>query len=202
MTTVRPSAAWLRAGAYFAICLALSFYTGVLASVLSWPPVSDSDLADPRWWGMTAVVTAYTLFAYAFFWPRGTVTHGRPRRVAAGLVFGSLWGFCQGQLMLVVVWLAEQLALPTVFTIAMAFAVWSVFAALWQSLYWDVRVAPPHNIEAWNLRKVLISHMPFLLLCLVHYAMYGNAALFVAWQVIALVASSLAMRFPSPFDRT
>ena len=30
------------------------------------------------------------------------------------------------------------------------------FLGLWHALYWDRKVAPEHNIEAWNLRKVLL----------------------------------------------
>jgi hypothetical protein len=200
MTAYSPRLAWLRATVYFAACLAASAGLGVFQRVLESPAMLSSQLADPQWWIATSVVTAYTVFAYLYFWPLGTVAHGRPRRILAGAVFGLLWGFCQGQLMLVVFELLARRGLPIAATVGLTFLAWSAFAALWQSRYWDIKVSPEHNIESWNLRKVLVAHMPFLLLCLAHYATYGNTRLFLAWQILALTASSLAMRFPAPTD--
>lgn len=192
--------AWLRAGVYFAACLLASAYFGVLQRLFSEPVVTDGQLADPVWQVLTLVVLAQVVFGYFYFWPKGTVTHGRPRRLLAGIILGFLWGFCQGQLMLVTFDLIATASLGTAVNVGLMFVVWSVWAALWQSRYWDIRIAPEHNIAAWNLRKVLVAHVPFLLLSVTHYALFANTILFVAWQVVALTASALAMRFPAPGD--
>lgn len=191
--------AWLRALAYFAVCLAASWHFGILERLLT-DPLYDPRELSPTWWAMTLVVSADVIFAYCWFWPKGTVTHGRPRRLLAGIAFGFLWGACQGQLMLVVYELIADLGLAIAISVALMFLVWSVWTALWHSRYWDLKVAPEHNIEEWNLRKVLVAHAPFLVLSISHYALFGNVMLFVAWQVIALTASTLVMRFPAPVD--
>ena len=80
------------------------------------------------------------------------------------------------------------------------YAIYSVFAGLWQSRFWDVYVSPVHNIESWNMRKVFVCHTPFLVLALTHLGVYGNGAIFVAWQILALMASAWAMHFPAPGD--
>lgn len=195
-----PRLAWLSASAYFAACLALSVYTGVWQRLDVEPWAWPGQVFTVSWHLATYAVTAYAVFAYVYYWPRGTVTCGRPRRRIAGWVFGALWGFCQGQLMLVVYVLIAKFGLHAIFTVMLTFLVWSVFAALWQSRFWDVYVSPEHNLEEWNTRKILVAHMPFLLLCLAHYAAFNNARVFVCWQIMALTASTLAMRFPSPLD--
>lgn len=48
--------------------------------------------------------------------------------------------------------------------IGIMFLAWSVWAALWQSRYWDIKVAPEHNIEAWQVialtASTLVMHFP------------------------------------------
>ena len=192
--------AWLRAGAYFAIGCAAGWYFGIVRKIVAEPFVTVPQLGSATWWGLSIFVSVYVLFAYGWYWPRGTVTHGRPRRLFAGFIFGGLWGFCQGLLMLAVYALIVSFDYSTVFNVVLMFLVWSTWTALWHSRYWDIKIAPEHNIAEWNLRKVLVAHAPFLLLCVTHYALFSNAALYVLWQVIALTASTLAMRFPAPHD--
>lgn len=198
--TYSARSAWLRAIAYFTLCLALGWYFGIPERLVSGPPATAEQVADPLWWLLTLVVTADVFFAYLWYWPRGTLVHGRPRRPLAGLIFGFLWGFCQGQFMLVVYETIGSFGMAITVNIALMFLAWSTWTALWHSRYWDIRVSPEHNIEEWNLRKVLVSHTPFLLLSVTHYALYSNAALFVAWQIIALTTCTLVMRFPAPSD--
>jgi hypothetical protein len=195
----RASHAWLRAVVYFIVCLAASWHFGILERLFT-DPLYDPQELSASWWILTLLVSADVVFAYFWFWPQGTVTHGRPRRITAGIAFGILWGCCQGQLMLVVYELIAGQGFAIAVNVALMFLVWSVWTALWHSRYWDVKVAPEHNIEEWNLRKVLVAHVPFLILSTTHYALFGNVALFVAWQIVALMASTLFMRFPAPRD--
>ena len=190
-----PRAAWGRALVYFTVCLALAETAGVLRDIGEIRFPRDAD-----WIVATTLVTLYALFAYAYFWPLGTETHGRPRRVLAGTAFGVLWGVSQGALLLTVYGLLESIGWAPSLTVAAVFVTWSVLTAAWHSQYWDIYVSPKHNIESWNLRKVLVAHMPFLLLCLAHYAIWDHEYLVIAWHVIALTASALTMRFPSPRD--
>lgn len=178
---------WRRAGVYFACCLVVSALTGVLADL------GDLDAAVLP----TAACLLVVLVAYGLVWPRGTFVLDRPRDPVSAL-FGLVWGFCQGQLLLSGYVLVERLDLSRGATVALAFALLAAFQGVWHAAYWDVRVAPPHNIPEWNLRKVLLCHVPNLVVSLTHYAVYGSAFWFVLFQTVALTLSSVAMRFPRP----
>ncbi len=85
-----------------------------------------------------------------------------------------------------------------VVVVGVAFGAIATFNTLWRTLLWDVWVTPEHNIQEWNLRKVLWVHAPVLLLVLGHLAVYERAMLFVVFETIALTGSAVRMRFPSP----
>ncbi len=97
--------------------------------------------------------------------------------------------------------LVDQLDLGPVATVGLTFLLLPAFQGGWHSLYWDLKVAPPHNLPEWNLRKVLFCHVPNLLVTLTFYAVSGSAIWFVAFQVISLALSARAMRFPRPSTR-
>jgi hypothetical protein len=198
MTQYDPSKAWLRASIYFATCIAIGWASGTLAALGAAPLASDAQINSGFWWLATVGVTSYVVFAYFFFWPKGTLSHGRPLRAGYALLFGFLWGACQGLLMLSVFRFIQSFGLDMLWTVLIMFTIYATFSGLWQSLFWDVYVSPEHNIAEWNLRKVLVCHVPFLILALLHLAVYQNAAIFILWQVMALVKSSWVMRFPAP----
>jgi hypothetical protein len=200
MRMYSPKKAWIRAGIYFAFSLLVGWASGVLQALLQSPVVSEAQLSDLVWWASTALVTAYVLFAYCYFWPKGTVDHGRSLHLGPVLLFGFLWGACQGQLVLAMFRLVESAGLAAGWNVLIMFIVYSVLTAAWHSRFWDVYVAPDHNIFEWNARKVLVAHVPFLLLALTHLAIFNNALVFVAWQIMALTASTYVMRFPAPGD--
>ena len=178
---------WLRAGGYFAVCLVVSALTGVL-----WD-LGDTGAAVLPTLGCLVVVTV----AYGVIWPIGTFTLDRPRDPVSA-VFGLVWGFCEAQLLLSGYLLVELLGLSRLWTVALAFVLLSAFQGAWHAAYWDLKVAPEHNIPEWNARKVLLCHVPNLAATLTHYAVYGSELWFVVFQVVALTLSSMAMRFPRP----
>jgi hypothetical protein len=200
MKMYSPKKAWIRASIYFAICLMISWASGVMQSLISSPVIDESQSGHVVWWLATAGVTAYVVFAYFYFWPKGTVSHGRPLHLGLVLLFGFFWGACQGQLVLAIFRSIESIELAAYWNILIMFIVYSVLTAAWHSRFWDVYVSPDHNIFEWNARKVLVAHVPFLLLSLTHLAIFNNALIFVAWQIIALTASTFVMRFPAPGD--
>ncbi len=200
MASYDSKKAWTIAAGWFVVCIATAVVSGALGVVLASPPATPGQRGDPTWLAATLTVTAYVLFAYGYYWPKGTESRGRPLRPAWTLLFGLLWGISQGLLMLsIFLWLGRAGLTGAVLGIVM-FIVYSAFAGLWQSRFWDIHVSPPHNIEAWNLRKVLVCHVPFLVLALIHLTVWGNAAIFVGWQVVALLLSSWVMHFPAPGD--
>ncbi len=171
-----------------------------MTSLIESPFVAPGQLDDPLWLLATALVSVYVVFAYAFYWPKGTLSHGRPLHPGFVLLFGILWGGCQGQLVLAIFRLIQSAELATIWTVLIMLLVYSTLTALWHSRFWDIHVSPDHNIYEWNARKVLVAHTPFLILAVTHLALFDNAALFVVWQIMALVTSSYVMRFPAPSD--
>ncbi len=171
-----------------------------MQSLIDAPLALPSQLDSGLWWGGTAVVTVYVIFAYTWFWPKGTLNHGRALHPGHVIVFGVLWGACQGQLVLALFRLIESIGLDALWNVLIMLGVYSIITALWHSKFWDIYVSPDHNIYEWNARKVLVAHVPFLVLSITHLALFNNALIFVIWQVIALLASTYVMRFPAPTD--
>lgn len=180
-------ARWRRALGWFAVCLVVSGLSGVPDDL------GDLDAAVLPTLGCLVLVA----LAYGVVWPRGTFALERPRDPVSTW-FGVAWGLCEGQLLLSGYLLVDRLGLGRGSTVLLAFLLLSGFQGAFHALWWDVRVAPEHNDPAWNLRKVLFCHVPNLAASLTHYAVYGSAFWFVAFQVVALGLSARAMRFPRP----
>lgn len=193
-----PPLAWLRAALYFAVVLVASWATGVLGTLVHAPCVAPGQSREPLWLALTGLWLAVTAWAYGYWWPRGTLTHGRPLVLLPQLLFGLAWGLCSGQLTLVFWALLEDFGFARWLTALGVFIVLSGYGQVYQSGWWDIHVSPPHNRRATNAGKVLFGHLPFLAVALTHFTLYGNALVFVGFHAIALACSAVAMRFP-PF---
>ena len=178
---------WLRAAPYFVACLVIAAAGGALTR----SPLRTHHLSELSWWAATTAVIVVEFVAYWIVWPRGTFTLDRPRSPYS-LLFGLVWGICQG------------LLFATAALHLRAWVAWLVLAAFqgcFHGLWWDRTVAPPHNVPAWNLRKVLLCHTPNLVAALWWWSVWRDVGPFVLFQVVALVGSARAMRFPSPIAR-
>lgn len=193
-----PPLAWLRAALYFSVVLALSWLAGVLPAVLHAPLATAGNLADPWWWRLLTLCMAAVVWGYVIWWPRGTLTYDRKLYPVPQVLFGLVWGGCSAQLLLVMWAVVEEFGFGRWLTLVLVLFLQSGFSQLYQSGWWDIHVSPPHNIRAWNARKVLLGHLPFMLLTLTHFALYGNAGIVVLLFAAAMACSVVAMRFP-PF---
>ena len=193
-----PPLAWLRAALYFSVILVLSWSTGVLGLLVHRPCVLPEQLANPLWLSLTALWAAATVWGYVYWWPRGTLTHDRKLYPVSQVLFGLAWGLCSAQLTLVLWALVEDFGFARWVTALLVFFLLSGYGQIYQSGWWDIHVSPPHNIRATNAKKVLFAHMPFLLIALTHFTLFGNALVFAGFHAIALACSAVAMRFP-PF---
>lgn len=193
--TYHPGRAWLVAGAWFAVCLVAGQASGVLAALARPAPRGEAG-----WVALTLLAAAVVLVAYALIWPRGTFTDGRVRHAFLAPAFGAAWGFCQGTSFLVLWALIERTGLSLPWLAVAAYLAIGAFNAVFHRFFWDRLVAPPHNYRNWNARKVLLCHTPNLVVCLLHFALFRDAAVFVGLQMLALAASAVAMRFPAPWD--
>lgn len=192
-----PADAWLRAGLYFAGCLVLARLLGVLPTVLGGP--SGDTTQRGFWWAVTGCL-AVEVVAYGVIWPRGTLTHGRQLRPGWQAGFGLAWGISESLWFLTIWAIVEQFVSNPWATAALSFVAISAFTGIWHDRYWDIYVAPEHNIVEWNPRKVLLCHVPNLVATLAFLAAYGAVRWFVVFQTVALVLSVFAMRFPAPTD--
>jgi hypothetical protein len=190
-----PRAAWQRALLWFALCFLVSWITGVLPRLASGPvPSAWTQSTGAR--ALCLAIIAQWTFAYLYLWPRGTVTHGRPRRVLLGVLFGVLWGSAQSLLWLSVLALLQRWPLSWYCHAGIMFVLLSAVNGFWHLRFWDVRVSPAHNVLEWNARKVALGHAPFLVLTLVLVTWTGDIRFFVMMHAAALAASATAMRFP------
>ncbi|MBL8045068.1 MAG: hypothetical protein JNL09_00925 [Anaerolineales bacterium] len=188
--------AWLRAGIYFASCWLVSWSVGALQHITSQPLATAAQLQDVRWWALAALCLLIEIVGYYVIWPRGTLTHGRALHWPTVFLFGLLWGLSEGQLFVSVWALAQSFTSNTLIVAIVTFVVLSAFIGMWHALYWDIYVAPEHNIAEWNGRKVLFAHIPNLVVTLTFLALHGNWALMVLFQTVALLGSTYFMRFP------
>lgn len=192
-----PGLAWWRAGAYFCVCLIVAWLTGALATIdLGATFVNDGSLTATGWWAFTALCVAVEIVAYWVVWPRGTYTLDRPRDLAWQVPFGLAWGICQGLMFLSIQFAISALPVSDLVVGILAFVAIATFQGLWHGLYWDRFVAPEHNDPTWNLPKVLCCHVPNLAVTLAYLTVIGNPVMFVAFQTVALLGSTIFMRFP------
>ncbi|MCL4791705.1 MAG: hypothetical protein KJ040_06585 [Gammaproteobacteria bacterium] len=193
-----PRLAWMRALLYFSVVLVISWATGVLQVLAHAPVVAPENLGSGSWLALTGIWLLVLVWAYVYWWPRGTLTHDRKLYLLPQIVFGLAWGFTSGQLTLVFWAVIEEFGFARWGTALLVFFVLAGYGQIYQSGWWDIHVSPPHNIRATNARKVLFGHMPFLCVALAHFTLFGNALLFVVFHGAALACSAVAMRFP-PF---
>jgi NAD(P)-dependent dehydrogenase (short-subunit alcohol dehydrogenase family) len=198
-------AAWLRAFAYFSFCWSLGMASGTVPTILDNPMVLPGQTDSWLWWAFTALVCGVIFVGYWIIWPIGTLPHGRRVIVPDTVLFGIAWGISEGLLMGSVWVLAKRfweglLGAGTGTDFAIVFTmiiVLSAFIGLWHALYWDVHIAPEHNIIEWNIKKVMWAHNPNVILTAIYLTAWENLAIFVLLQTVALFVSSLAMPFPS-----
>ena len=198
-----PWAAWLRAGILFCFFYLVSWATGTMDAILSSPVATSAQLADRRWWLWVSGLMVFILFAYWVIWARYTIRFDRKIDLFPQILYGLLWGTALGQ-MLLTIWRIATM-------IGDSWRVWQqwllayVFIGIWQwllmDMYWDVYISPEHDSPKSIKIKTMVTHIPNVTLCLIFVAIYGNYAIFVGLQTLALVGCSINMRMPAPWSK-
>jgi len=192
--------AWFRAFVFFWVAIAIGSFCGVSQQLLA-PPIIDPDLLKHEpWRWATEIYLVIIIVGYGFIWPRGTLTHGRIFRPLACIGFGLFWGIAQAMIFLSIWTAVGWLGLDPLWTGVISYLGIALYTGLWHSLYWDIHVSPPHNIAAWNVRKVLFAHTPNLVFTLFYLSWFGSLWVVVAMQSLALILSCWFMHFPRPGD--
>jgi hypothetical protein len=198
-----PKAAWLRAGIYFCACYLAAIASGVFDELLSNPIATAAQLADKAWWLWMGGLTLLVTVAYWGIWARYTLRFDRRRDVIPQTVFGLLWGVASGMLFLAFYQVARAIggSWATWQVWLLAYVLITIWQWIWQDYYWDVYISPEHD-SPWSIKiKVVATHIPNITACLIFFAIFENAAIFVALQTWALLGASLAMRMPAPWSR-
>ena len=195
-TLYSPKLAWIRAWLYYCFVIVFSWVTGVLGIVVSTPVIPDGRLQDRTWLIVVAVCWVVAIWAYGYWWPRGTLTHGRKLYLLPAAVHGIFWGICAGLLYLSIYAMLEQFGFPGIVNALILVGILSVYNINYQVGWWDIFVSPRHNIKATNNGKVALSHQPFLIATLTLLVMYGDAGMYVLLSTFAMTSSAIAMKFP------
>lgn len=193
-----PRLAWIRAWVYYVIVLLVGWVTGVLGYILQQPLIAPGRLQDKVWLLLVSACWLVAIWGYAYWWPRGTITHGRKLFLLPTLLHGIFWGLCAGLVYLSMYALLEQFGFPGIVNALLLIGVVSVYSLNYQLGWWDIYVSPPHNLRATNAGKVALTHQPFLLVTLALLILYGDAGMFALLYIFAMTCSAIAMRFP-PF---
>ena len=193
-----PRMAWIRGGLYFCFVIVFSWATGVFKAVFRSPLATAEQLRDPVWIAFAFICFAVFAWGYLYWWPRGTLTHGRKLYFVPALIFGLTWGACGGLFILSLLSILEVFQWPRLVTAIVLLIPVAVYNLNFQSGWWDIHVSPPHNIRAWNNKKVLFAHQPFLIVTFGYLFTYGNLGIYVLLNALAIGASAVAMHFP-PF---
>lgn len=192
--------AWHRAGIAFCAAYIIGWSTGAFKTLLQTPFVTDEQLQNPVWIALTLTCFVIIIIGYGVIWPKGTLVYDRQRRLPSILIFGLLWGTSQALMFLSIWALIEMTGLSTLWVALLSYAVIASYNGSWHNFYWDIHVSPEHNIEEWNVRKVLLAHTPNLLFTLTYLALFGSIWVFVCLQTLALLLSCYFMHFPGYAD--
>ena len=147
---------------YFVACWTVAGVSGALDGAL----LGDSDSGWSLVLGLVALGVAYV--GYWVVWPMGSFTADRELHPAAAAAFGVLHGVSEGALYVAIWFVLDREIDDRVATVVASLLAVAAFNGIWRTFVWDVWVTPPHNVEAWNLRKVAFVHVPVLTLALVH----------------------------------
>lgn len=198
-----PPVAWLRAGILFCLFFLLAWAAGTVAALLSEPLASSEQLADNRWRLWVLGLLAFIFVAYWGIWARYTIRFDRRLDLFPQIAFGLLWGLAFG-LVFVTIWrFAERIGASWAAwqTWFLAYVLIGVWQWLLMDMYWDVYISPEHDNAKSIKLKVFLTHIPNVTLSLVFLALYGNGAIFIALQTLALVGCSINMRMLAPWSQ-
>jgi hypothetical protein len=198
-----PMAAHLRAGIFFCGCYLLSYVSGTMEAILAEPLYTPQQMADPawRWWMLSMLV--FILLAYWVVWARFTIRFERQLELVSQVLYGLVWGTAFGQLFLsfwhIAALIGSDWATWQVWLLT--YAALSIWQWLLMDMYWDIYISPEHDTAYSIALKVPTTHVPNVTLGLTFFAIYENHTIFIAFQCLALIGCSIAMRMPSPWCR-
>jgi hypothetical protein len=127
-----------------------------------------------------------------------TLTFNRKYYLGSEILFGLLWGFSTGGILLSFYHSCSFLILPNWAHYLLSFTFMSIWQYFIQDYFWDIYVSPEHDTHRSIIIKTLVCHVPFITISLGFLTIWNNYAIFIIFFIFALTASSIFQRFPSP----
>ena len=199
--TWKPGAAWTRALIYFSFCNIFINISGTLEQIITKPIITLEQISNIYWIIYASICFAFILFAYVIIWPHNTLNFDRRYYLGSEIVFGVMWGFSTGGLLLSFyhLWsLTGVLPWLNYLLVFISISLWQYFI---QTYFWDIYVSPEHDTPRSILAKTFCCHLPNVLLSLGFLSIWDNYTIFISFYIIALVSSTISQRFPAPWAK-
>ena len=197
----KPGAAWTRALIYFSFCNIFIAASGTLEQLFLRSLFSIEQISNLFWILYTIFCFIFVFIAYVIIWPRSTLKFDRKRYLGSEIIFGIIWGFSTGGLLISVYRLWSLTSFPpwAVYILSyLCIGVWQFFI---HAYFWDIYVSPEHDTPRSILIKTFACHLPNVTISLGFLAIWGNYTIFIFIFIIALVSSAIAQRFPAPWAK-
>ena len=197
----KPDAAWTRALIYFSFCNIIITISGTLEQIMTKPIFTLKQIANTYWIVSAIFCFTYVFIAYVIIWPRSTLNFDRKYYLGSEIVFGVIWGFSTGGLLLSFYHLWSLTGIPPWITYVFSLICIGVWQNFIHAYFWDIYVSPEHDTPRSLLIKTFACHIPNILLSLGFLTIWGNYAMFIFIFIIALLSSTISQRFPAPWAK-
>jgi len=197
----KPSVAWIRALIYFSFCIIFIAASGTLEQLIIRPLFTTEQISSPFWILYVIICFIFVFIAYVIIWPRSTLAFDRKYYLSSEIVFGLIWGFSTGGLVLSFFHLWSLTGFPPWATYILSYMCIGVWQYFIQAYFWDIYVSPEHDTPRSILIKTFACHLPNVTISLGFLTIWGNYMLFIFIFIIALISSAIAQRFPAPWAK-
>jgi hypothetical protein len=197
----KPDVAWIRAIIYFSLCNIIITASGTLEQIIHQPLVTIEQISNPFWITFCTICFFYIFLAYWVLWSRMTLTFDRKYYIGSEIVFGIIWGYSTGGLLLSIYHLWSLVGLPNwanYLLVYFSMGLWQYFI---QDYFWDIYVSPEHDTPKSIIIKTVVCHIPNIAISLGFLTIWNNYTLFIILQIFALVASTIFQKFPAPWAK-
>ena len=197
----KPGAAWMRALIYFSFCNIVMAISGTLEQIIFQPIFTVEQIINPFWIIYSTICFIYIFLAYWILWSRMTLTFDRKYYIGSGIIFGVLWGFSTGGLLLSFYHIWSLIGASGWVKYLLSFISMGLWQYFIQDYFWDIYVSPEHDTPKSILIKTVICHIPNIAICLGFLTIWNNYAIYIALQTFALIASTIFQKFPAPWAK-
>ena len=197
----KPGAAWTRALIYFSFCNIFIATSGTLEQIFIRPLFTMEQITNLYWILYLIFCFIFVVIAYVIIWPRSTLTFDRKYYLGSEIVFGVIWGFSTGGLLLSFYHLWSLTGILPWVTYILSYSCIGVWQFFIQAYFWDIYVSPEHDTPRSIVIKTFACHLPNVTISLGFLTIWGNYAIFIFIFIIALVSSAIAQKFPAPWAK-